>query len=409
MAQTLEEQIITIERSLGERMISHALVIVRSWLNELGENNPYEQAFDRLNNQYTSLFDSWLTSDSSSHDETLDRLTGDAYRLVDEVVIALRLYRGLSPTISAFAHDNPQSVMHYFANCLRLQPADFDWLRTVMNTPDKSALALMAIAALAKNVRESFSETAIMTLIDGISSENSIVAEQCLANTIILLAHYDVRIDYFPDLQNAFVAAIDELGDDGEQPFATLSALVRTANPDPKNARVERHEVSVEDLPKELQSLLELTGHSDNVSSIMAWLPASEQEYMRGLVLMLPDTWVYSVIVGDSTERAGKIAMVYLSIGYMDMLWDRTDVAAQWLLQQLREGSQSPKDYINYGHCLLLQGDRMMAYENYRQARQLCSSSKDFYALFRPDRRALVDRGIPIEHIYLIEDQLLKS
>lgn len=29
----LEEQVITIERALGERMIKHALVVVRSWLN----------------------------------------------------------------------------------------------------------------------------------------------------------------------------------------------------------------------------------------------------------------------------------------------------------------------------------------------------------------------------------------
>ena len=48
MAQTLDEQILTIERALGERMIDHALVIVRAWLNELGENNPYEEAYQAL-------------------------------------------------------------------------------------------------------------------------------------------------------------------------------------------------------------------------------------------------------------------------------------------------------------------------------------------------------------------------
>ena len=66
-------------------------------------------------------------------------------------------------------------------------------------------------------------------------------------------------------------------------------------------------------------------------------------------------------------------------------------------------------DYINYGHCLLLKGDRMMAFENYRQARQLCGNVKDFFNLFRPDRRQLVDCGVPVEFIYLIEDQLLKG
>ena len=63
-------------------------------------------------------------------------------------------------------------------------------------------------------------------------------------------------------------------------------------------------------------------------------------------------------------------------------------------------------DYINYGHCLLLRGDRMMAYENYRQARSMCKNAKEFYALFRPDRRQLVEHGVPVEQVYLIEDQL---
>ena len=48
-----------------------------------------------------------------------------------------------------------------------------------------------------------------------------------------------------------------------------------------------------------------------------------------------------------------------------------------------------------------------MAYETYRQARTLCKNSKEFFALFRPDRRALVDHGIPVEIVYLIEDKLL--
>ena len=44
-----------------------------------------------------------------------------------------------------------------------------------------------------------------------------------------------------------------------------------------------------------------------------------------------------------------------------------------------------------------------------RQARQLCGNVKDFFNLFRPDRRQLVDCGVPVEFIYLIEDQLLKG
>ena len=50
-----------------------------------------------------------------------------------------------------------------------------------------------------------------------------------------------------------------------------------------------------------------------------------------------------------------------------------------------------------------------MAFENYKQARQMFHSVKDFYALFRPDRGVLVDHGVPVEQVYLIEDQLFNA
>ena len=131
---------------------------------------------------------------------------------------------------------------------------------------------------------------------------------------------------------------------------------------------------------------------------------------MRSIIDILPDTWVFSVIVGESYERQNRMALTYLSVGRMDMMWDNIELASRWLLEHLRKGNaNSPKDYINYGHCMLLQGDRVMAVENYRQARQLCKSSKEFFNLFRPDRKALVDHGVPIEQVYLIEDQLLRN
>lgn len=407
MSQRLDEQIFTVERSLGERMIDHALAIVRVWLNELGENNPYEQAYQRIQKEYAALFANWLTSETTDSDDTLNALTGEMYRMVDAVYADIRIKRGLSPQMHGFGKEHAQSVMHYFSSCVKFREEDFEWLEQVMDDSDRAAMALMAVAALAKNIRECFSEQAILTLINGISAQNDVVSEQCLANVIILLAHYDVRIDFFPDLQNAFLNALEELDDDGELPFATMMALVKTAGGDHMPPGVSKHEVSVEDLPGELQKLLDMTGNSDDVSHIMAWLPASEQEYMQGLMQIMPDTWVYEVIVGDSAERANQIAVAYLSVGNMDMMWEHTDVAAKWLLQRLRKGSRMPADYINYGHCLMLQGDRMMAYENYRQARQLCKSSKQFFNLFRPDRRQLVDHGVPVEQIYLIEDKLL--
>lgn len=396
-----------IERALGERMITHTLTILRAWLTELGENNPYEQAFNDIDTHYKSTFNEWLTSDDPSREERLDALTGDTYRLVDAVYVALRLKRELSPAMQGFNKDNPKSVMHYFANCVSLTESDYKWFLDAMNNPDKGSTALMAVAALAKNIRECFSEEALLTIIDGINCENSVVAEQCLANAILLLAHYDVRIDFFPQIQNAFAEALANMGDDGDDAFQTICALVRSTKVNWKE-RFKSGEVEKSELPPELQTLLEMAEDDDGLNDIMSWVPESEQEYMQGMVQVLPDTWVFDYIIHGDEDRFQRVAIVYLSVGNMDLLWEHIDQASQFLRKQLRKGSVSPLDYINYGHCMLLQGDRLMAYENYRVARQLCKNSKDFFHLFRPGRRALIDHGVPIEQVYFLEDQLLQ-
>ena len=397
-----------IERALGERMITHTLTIVRAWLTELGENNPYEQAFKDIDTQYRSTFNDWLTSDDPSREERLDALTGDAYRLVDAVHVALRLKRGLSPVMHGFNKDNPKSVMHYFASCLSLTENDYKWFFDTMNNADEGATALMAVAALAKNIRECFSEEAMLAIIEGINCDNHIVAEQCLANAILLLAHYDVRIDFFPQLQNAFAEALENMGDEFDEAFQTICALVRSTKVNWKE-RFKSGEMEKGDLPPELQTLLEMTDDDNDINDIMSWVPESEQEYMQGMVQVLPDTWVFDYIIHGDEERFNQVAINYLSVGYMDLMWEHIEQASQYLRKQLRKGSVSPLDYINYGHCMLLQGDRLMAYENYRVARQLCKNSKDFFQLFRPGRRALVDHGVPLEQVYFLEDQLLTN
>ena len=170
-----------------------------------------------------------------------------------------------------------------------------------------------------------------------------------------------------------------------------------------------RNEISYDELPQELRDLLSMTGSENDISGISSWVPSTEQEYMSGLIQILPDTWLYSVLVGDDAQRQRTIKLMYLSIGKMDLLWDNISLAENFLVQQLRNGKATAMDYINYGHCLLLRGDRMMAFENYRTAREMCKGAKEFFSLFRPDRRQLVDRGVPIEHVYLIEDQLLQG
>ena len=408
MAQSLEEQIVTIERSLGERMIGHALAILRVWLNELGEANRFEQFYLDIQQEYQELFDRWVSADDEGIDKELDRLTGNAYVLTDVVYAAVRLKRGISPIMHGFNENNLQSVMHYFSNHVHPDENDLNWLSSIIRDPNRGAMALMAVSAISHGLRQCFSKDSILTLIDGINSGSDVIAEQCLSNVILLLAHYDVRIDFFPELQNAFADAIAEMNDDGEQAFQTLCSLVMATNDEwLKNLTVR--ELRAEDVPQELQSLLEQTGEDSSISGIQSIITNTEKEYMRSIIDILPDTWVFSVVVGEGYERQSRMALTYLTIGRMDMLWDNIELASRWLLEHLRKGSTSPKDYINYGHCMLLQGDRVMAFENYRQARQLCKSSKDFFNLFRPDRKALVDHGVPVEQVYLIEDQLLKS
>jgi hypothetical protein len=399
--QAIEEQVYTIERALGERMVKHALFVVRLWLNELGEDNLFEDAYRSLFARYDDFFADWVVAGDGEQDEVLETMTSDAYRLVDAVYAELRIKRGMSPKMHGFNGENPQSVMHYFSSCVQFKDYDMDWLRSVLNDTNRSSIALMTVAALAKNLRECFSETAMMALVDGIHASNSLVAEQCLANVLLLLAHYDVRIDFFRELQEAFVEAIG----DGELAFETLCALIKSVKVN-LSEMIASGEFSMDNLPEELQNLLGESGIQDNYQETEVLMPASEKEYMAGLVQMLPDTWVYITLVGESEERKRKMRLLYLSVGNMNMMWDKTEAAEQMLVRKLRTKGGDAKDYINYGHCLLLKGDRLMAFENYREARRLCKSAKEFYALFRPDRRQLVDRGIPVEQVYLIEDQL---
>lgn len=407
MAQSLDEQIGTIERALGESMIEHAMAIVRVWLNELGENNPYEEAYNSIQTQYRNLFTKWLNIDDPHAADELAVLTGDAYQLVDAVYAALRLKRGLSPDMHSFNAEAPQSVMHYFAHNVRLRPEDLEWLHEVLEDDEHVSIALMAMNALTRNLRECFNTDAFLTLIDGIGSPNEIISDQCMANVFMLLIHYDVRIDFFPQIQNAFANAIADMNDGGEHAFEVLCALVRSLPAKDVEGEAAGDD-ALSQLPQMLREMLEKMGMKDEMRTMMAWVPKSEQEYIAGLIQLLPQTWLYEVLVTGEDVRERFLTRDYLRLGNRELMWSHVDVAEQYFVEQLRKGSQKPTDYINYGHCLLLKGDRMMAFENYRQARLLCDSAKEFFNLFRPDRRQLVDCGVPVEYIYLIEDQLLE-
>ena len=408
MAQSLEEQILTAERSLGERMISHALVIIRSWLNELGENNPYEKAFLSIQKRHNALFASWLSSDDAQSDEQLDALTSEAYRLMDAVYVAIRLQRGLSPDMHGFNPTLISSVMNYFMYCLHIQEEDYAWLHDALRDSDRAALGLIAISALSQNLRECFAEEGMMAIIDGIGSEIQMISDQCTAHALLLFMHYDSRIDCFPQLQDALIQALRDVDDTGGTAFVVLCAIVRSIRP-AKIQALEVEEKEEEHVLKQMEHFLQRTGLNHEELELQTTLPKSEQEYMSQLIQYLPDTWIGSMLVDDNEQRMRMLAVTYLKIGRMDLMWEHPDEAEKVLIQLLREDAANPIDYINYGHCMMLKGDRIMAYENYRQARLLCGNAKEFFALFRPDRKALVDHGIPVEQVYLIEDQLLKG
>ena len=399
----LSEQVNTVERALGERMITHAMVIVRQWANELGDELCTGR-IDQLEQNYRYVFDYYLSTEDPDRDALLDKMTGEAYRITDEVYAALRVKRGMSPDMHGFNPRNPQSVMHYFSSCVQLQQEDLQWLQQAAQYEHSAAVAIAASAALAQNLRECFNEAAMLTLIDVANSDNGLVADQALANLILLLAHYDVRIDFFPNLQDAFMGPLG----DGTRAFETMCAIIRSTKINLREV-LASGQLSFEDLPDALKDLLGSTGDTPDIESIESWMPTSENEYMAGITSILPDTWVYAVIVGDNADREEKVALTYLTVGKMDMLWDNLDLAEGWLTQRLCSEQAAPIDYINYGHCCFVRGDRMMAYENYREARSRCKSAKEFFALFRPDRHFLLEKGIPVEQIYLMEDQLLRA
>ncbi len=371
MAQTLEEQISVAERALAECMIDTALVVVRSWLNELGENNPYEEAYNNLSEGQTKLFTKWLNVDDPAAEGELERLTGEAYQLVDAVYADLRIQRGLSPDMHGFNRDSVHSVMNYFTHCVRFRPEDLEWYHELLNREGSTEIAAVAVTALSQNLRRCFSLDAMLAMIDGMTAGNDMAAGLSAAYSMLLIVQYDDRIDFFPQLQDAFVNAVTE-EDNGDRLFELLCTLIQNE-----------------------QVMKIIPGHTD-------------ENYLPMIIPMIPHSWLYSLLIEGSTERERRLAYHMIQAGYRDQMWEYPDIAEKIYVEKLRGESRNPMDYINYAHCLLLRGDRMMAYEHYRQARQLCGTSKEFFSLFRPDRKQLVDHGIPIEHVYLIEDRLIR-
>ena len=409
MNKELSDQVNTIERALGECMIETATVVLRTWLNELGENNPYEEALNTIRTRYDRLFTRWLSVDEPDAGVELDKLTGDMYQLSDAVYAEIRLKRGLSPQMHGFNRDSSQSILNYFQNCIQLSPGDMDWARDVLADPQQADKALVVISALSQNLRECFSIDALTMLIEGMTADNDIVADFCTHNVLTLLIHYDVRIDFFPQIQDAFsntVASMDDMGDHVVEVLCSLITMSRS------NWICDwaTGMAAFDWLPESLKKVIKVVGiNTNDHNTFYQWAPKEEEEYMSELVKNLPNTWLYEFLVGNAPERENTLTFTAIQSGYRDYMWAHIDIAEQVYRNTLRNGAHQPVDYINYAHCLLLKGDRMMAFENYKLARQECGSLRAFYDLFRPDRRALVEHGVPLDYVYAIEDNLVNG
>lgn len=402
---TLDDQRDTIERALGERMLNHCLTILRTWINEVGEQM-YSNRYHSLQDNYQALFSYYLSTNDSERDRLLDEMTGQAYRLTDDIFADICLKRGRVENMAGFDRESSTSIMMYFMKCMHIQEEDLDWLCDAACDENQYTKALIALASLVSNLKGFFQEDAILALIQCLDSDSEVIKQQVSASLIMLLIHYDVRIDFFPKVQDAFMSKIG----DGEDMFELLCGFLRSTTVKLKDFMNSEH-FDAEQIPTELKDLIQhvadQTGNSDG-SGIMNWTPSNDNEYIAGLIAILPQTWLYDALVGEDEERAEKLARAYLEGGMMDLMWNHLDEAEEQLIEQLRSEHATAQDYMNYGHICFIRGDRTMAYENYRQARQMIGAAKPFFALFRPDRGHLVDLGVPVEQVYLMEDNLIK-
>ena len=392
---------------MTERMLNHAFVVLRQWAQELGFA-PYVDRIHSLEDNYKQLFDYYLVGDDPQRDAIHDQLTTEVYRLGDEMYSDMCLKQGKAPEVHGFDRTSIASITNYFTACVHLQEEDLDWIVEAANDPEQASMGFVAVAALSANLREAFNEDSLLTLIDVVDAENQIVADQALASLILLLAQWDVRVDFFPEMQEAFVQKIG----DGERAFLLMRSLIRSSNKSISEMVKDEH-ITKDDIPEELNDVLGEDASEQSVENLLSRLskliPKTENEYIQTIVELLPETWVFDLIIGEDEQREVVIDQLYLELGYMGFMWDNLDEAEEWLVDRLRSGLAKPRDYVNYAHCCFLKGDRMMAFENYLEAKRQCKSTRAFFDLFRPDRKMLVEKGIPLEQVYLMEDHLLKA
>ena len=165
---TLQEQYNTADSALAQCMIHHATAIMTPWAKEIGYEQ-YAARLEELEDNYKPLVEWFLVEDNEEDREhQLNRLTGKAYVLLDELFAKVCAKRGISFV--------PEP----------------DW--------DDMIEAIEPEANTAKSV-------------------------QAYANLIIHLILRDNRIDFFPDVQKR----VEEVFGDGTVAFATVCGIVESS------------------------------------------------------------------------------------------------------------------------------------------------------------------------------------
>lgn len=460
-------QYAAVSKMLSDSMLHHTSTILRQWINTLmpasGMQSPEGlrlqsllRHYERIRREYLAEPESVRNTENSLVMSEIDDLTAEFYRLTDELYADMLLHDGIAPEMHGYNRENANSIVNYFAACPHLQDEDLDWFDSLVTEPEHSGTGLLVTAALGHNLRNVFSESAMYSLLRAARSEVPVVASQAMAHVILTLAHYDSRIDYFPDLREEFLSL------DMSMAYQVLSGLVYGAKSKLRDL-LTQEDFDEEELPDEIREAFS-DDKDVSLDDLVKHLPEGENQYMVDMISFLPETWVFGVII-DSDDRREEIAELYVRLGMAEVAYDgiclgrldlcttprlragmllheglyeealeayqelekmfpndrkigfkigwcamlakQYDLAEEYMVERLRGKNPNLEDYINYAHLCMIRGDRMSAYEYYREARRQAGSLKRWKVSYCPDRKMLIEHGVPTDQVYLIEDLMV--
>lgn len=100
----------------------------------------------------------------------------------------------------------------------------------------------------------------------------------------------------------------------------------------------------------------------------------------------------------DNVERA---------VAWCSVLADDHETALTYYRKLEEAGRLKCEDHMGLGHLHFIRGNRMQAYWHYQEAKSLADDFMSFIRQFRYGRQMLMEKGVSLEDIYMIEDLLL--